>query len=89
MLVGTINLPQQGYDCTLTMQGGVGYNGDLSQNGYVVLKMRTSNGTGYSAHYERYGRNGKKTCRDKKYQIFRGQTKILKPSPLSHLAGGF
>ncbi|MFN8300651.1 MAG: hypothetical protein U0T75_16230 [Chitinophagales bacterium] len=62
--LGTLTLPQQGENAFLRIHGGVGYNANNDQNGYVELFIRTSNGSsvdangfGASAFASRYGRN--------------------------------
>ncbi|WCT13631.1 hypothetical protein [Mucilaginibacter jinjuensis] len=62
--LGDLALPQGGNDCFLRIVGGSGYNALKSQQGYVELHMRTSNGAsvdengyGFSATAVSYERN--------------------------------
>ena len=48
--LGTLTLPQQGYDAVLRFVGGSGYNGGINQNGYTELYIRTSNGASVDAN---------------------------------------
>jgi microcystin-dependent protein len=43
--LGTISLPQGGYNAFIEMHSGSGYNASNAQNGYVNLYIRTSNGS--------------------------------------------
>jgi hypothetical protein len=43
VLLGTLTLPEQGYNGLIRMYAGQGYNATNTQNGYVDLFIRTSN----------------------------------------------
>jgi hypothetical protein len=43
--LGTISLPQNGYNAEIKIYGGTGYNAAQGQNAYVDLFIRTSNGS--------------------------------------------
>jgi hypothetical protein len=61
--VGTLNIPQGGHNAYIRFYSGSGYNANNSQNGYVELYIRTSNGSSsdagyyFSAYVQRFGYN--------------------------------
>jgi len=47
--LGTVTLPQNGYNATITMYAGTGYNATDSQDASATLQIRTSNGSSTNA----------------------------------------
>jgi hypothetical protein len=63
--LGYINMPQGGNDAYIKIIGGDGYNASTSQDGYLEVHLRTSNGIsvdgngfGFAATATAYGRGG-------------------------------
>ncbi len=48
--LGTLTLPQNGYNAEIKIYAGSGYNASQGQNGYVDLFIRTSNGSSTDSH---------------------------------------
>jgi hypothetical protein len=48
--IGTLSLPQGGFDAFIRIIGGAGYNASTSQQGYIELHIRTSNGASVDAN---------------------------------------